>query len=237
MPASVAIPAVRQKRSKLAPTCCQASSTIAAGKPPAGVVDFSMALLSFADSVPRAYWLKAGNAYLTFSTSTGTSPRRRRDQCCILTRKPGHYFAEHKPGLHVMRVNSARGSPRRRSPRYMLYWRVLSRTRAVSFSCRNPKYHAGIGYSRKAARAGAAKASAAAMAIPTAQRRIAIISLPIESASKGIGVDLPIPQNPPWPPRDGGQAWRVGFPLRNGIQGRLPRLRPEAGCASPKRFA
>src|SRR6516164_4946961 len=76
MPASVAIPAVRQKRSKLAPTCCQASSTIAAGKPPAGVVDFSMALLSFADSAPRAYWLKAGNAYLTFSTSTGTSPRR-----------------------------------------------------------------------------------------------------------------------------------------------------------------
>jgi 7-keto-8-aminopelargonate synthetase-like enzyme len=34
-----------------------------------------MALLSFADSAPRAYWLKVGNAYLTFSTSTGTSPR------------------------------------------------------------------------------------------------------------------------------------------------------------------
>src|SRR6516162_9463478 len=76
MPASVAIPAVRQKRSKLAPTCCQASSTIAAGTIPASVVDFSMALLSFADSAPRAYWLKAGNAYLTFSTSTGTCPRR-----------------------------------------------------------------------------------------------------------------------------------------------------------------
>jgi hypothetical protein len=74
MPASVAMPAVRQKRSKLAPTCCQASSTIAAGTTAAGVVDFSMALLSFADSAPRAYWLKAGNAYLTFSTSTGTSP-------------------------------------------------------------------------------------------------------------------------------------------------------------------
>src|SRR5271169_5611548 len=75
MPASVAMPAVRQNRSKLAPTCCQASSTIAAGTTPAGVVDFSMALLSFADSAPRAYWLKVGNAYLTFSTSTGTSPR------------------------------------------------------------------------------------------------------------------------------------------------------------------
>ena len=34
-----------------------------------------MALLSFADSAPRAYWLKAGNAYLTFSTSTGAFPR------------------------------------------------------------------------------------------------------------------------------------------------------------------
>src|SRR6266481_4981186 len=69
------MPAVRQNRSKLAPTCCQASSTIAAGTTPAGVVDFFMALLSFADSAPRAYRLKAGNAYLTFSTSTGTSPR------------------------------------------------------------------------------------------------------------------------------------------------------------------
>src|SRR5437667_9055379 len=76
MPASVAMPAVRQNRSKLAPTCCQASSTIAAGTTPAGVVDSFMALLSFVDSAPRAYRLKAGNAYLTFSTSTGTSPFR-----------------------------------------------------------------------------------------------------------------------------------------------------------------
>jgi len=34
-----------------------------------------MALLSFADSAPRAYRLKVGNAYLTFSTSTGASPQ------------------------------------------------------------------------------------------------------------------------------------------------------------------
>src|SRR5665213_2286558 len=47
MPANVAIPAVRQKRSKLAPTSCQASSTIAAGTTAADVVDFFMALLSF----------------------------------------------------------------------------------------------------------------------------------------------------------------------------------------------
>jgi hypothetical protein len=39
---------------------------------------------------------------------------------------------------------------RRRSTRYMVYRRVLSRTRAVSFSCRNPKYRAGIDYPRKA---------------------------------------------------------------------------------------
>src|SRR6516162_8149898 len=78
MPASVAMPAVRQNRSKLAPTCCQASSTIAAGATPAAVVDFVMALLSFADSAPRAYRLKVGNAYLTFSTSTGASPELAR---------------------------------------------------------------------------------------------------------------------------------------------------------------
>src|SRR5277367_3446443 len=79
MPASVAMPAVRQNRSKLAPTCCQASSTIAAGKTPAGVVDLFMALLSFEDSAPRAYRLQVGNAYLTFSTSVGTSPGNPSD--------------------------------------------------------------------------------------------------------------------------------------------------------------
>src|SRR5271156_943619 len=78
MPASVAMPAVRQNRSNLAPTCCQASSTIAAGKTPAGVVDLFMALLSFEDSAPRAYRLQVGNAYLTFSTSVGTSPLKGR---------------------------------------------------------------------------------------------------------------------------------------------------------------
>jgi hypothetical protein len=73
MPASVAVPAVRQKGSELAPTCCcQASSTIAVEKPPAGVVD--LALFSFAHSVPRAYRLKAGNVHLIFSTSTGDIP-------------------------------------------------------------------------------------------------------------------------------------------------------------------
>ena len=50
--------------------------TIVAGTTPDGVIDLPMALLSFADSAPRAYWLKVGNAYLTFSTSSGASPDR-----------------------------------------------------------------------------------------------------------------------------------------------------------------
>jgi len=35
----------------------------------------SMALLSFVDSTPRAYRLKAGNAARRISTDAGTSPR------------------------------------------------------------------------------------------------------------------------------------------------------------------
>src|SRR5713226_159667 len=74
MLARVAMPAVRQKRSKLAPTSCQAASTIAAGTMAADVVASFMALLSFVDSAPRAYRLKVGNACPPISTSTGTSP-------------------------------------------------------------------------------------------------------------------------------------------------------------------
>src|SRR5271166_4745803 len=44
---NVASPAVRQKRSKLAPTSCQASSMFAAGTTAVNVVGFFMALLSF----------------------------------------------------------------------------------------------------------------------------------------------------------------------------------------------
>ena len=69
----VAIPAVRQKRSKLAPTSCQASSMIAAGTMAADVVVSFMALLSFADSAPRAYRLKVSNACLSISTLSGAT--------------------------------------------------------------------------------------------------------------------------------------------------------------------
>jgi hypothetical protein len=44
---NVARPALRQKRSKLAPTSCQASETIAAGTMAVDVVNIFMALLSF----------------------------------------------------------------------------------------------------------------------------------------------------------------------------------------------
>src|SRR5271169_3393540 len=77
MLARVAMPAVRQKRSKLAPTSCQASSMVATGTT-AAVVGSFMALLSFVDSAPRAYRLKVGNACPPISTSTGTSPGRPR---------------------------------------------------------------------------------------------------------------------------------------------------------------
>src|SRR5712691_8708457 len=74
MLARVAMPAVRQKRSKLAPTSCQASSMVATGTTAADVVGSFMSLLSFVDSAPRAYRLKVGNACPPISTSTGTSP-------------------------------------------------------------------------------------------------------------------------------------------------------------------
>jgi hypothetical protein len=49
MLARVAMPAVRQKRSKLAPTSRQASSTIATGTTAADLVDSFMALLLLGD--------------------------------------------------------------------------------------------------------------------------------------------------------------------------------------------
>src|SRR5713226_1159458 len=84
MLARVAMPAVRQKRSKLAPTSCQAASTIAAGTMAADVVASFMALLSFVDSAPRAYRLKVGNACPPISTSTGTSPSATQPQTPVL---------------------------------------------------------------------------------------------------------------------------------------------------------
>src|SRR5690349_16261631 len=69
----LAMPAVRQNRSKLAPISRQASFTPDATAA-AGVISLLMALLSFVDSAPRAYRLKAGNADPPISTMGGTSP-------------------------------------------------------------------------------------------------------------------------------------------------------------------
>jgi hypothetical protein len=48
-----------------------------------------MALLSFADSTPRAYRLKVSNACPPISTSTGTSP----DECMVgIGGTPAHWY-------------------------------------------------------------------------------------------------------------------------------------------------
>jgi hypothetical protein len=39
-----------------------------------------MALLSFVDPAPRAYWLKVSNACPPISTSIGTSPNSREEE-------------------------------------------------------------------------------------------------------------------------------------------------------------
>jgi hypothetical protein len=78
---SAAIPAARQKRSKLAETSSKALPTgpktgpkTAGGKAVAVVIFVFMALLSFLESTPQAYGLKASNAAPPFSTAAGTSP-------------------------------------------------------------------------------------------------------------------------------------------------------------------
>src|SRR5208337_688770 len=78
MLASAASPAVRQKRSKLAPTSCQASSMFAAGTTAVNVVGFFMALLSFRgfdtpslpaqgeQRLPLIFNIQRGNALTNF---------------------------------------------------------------------------------------------------------------------------------------------------------------------------
>ena len=110
------MPAVRQKRSKLAPTSCQAFSTIATGMTAAIVVNSFMALLSFVDSAPRAYRLKVGNACPPISTSTGTSPRIRGGRLSIILcriARRGRLSNPHNPhsGNPGDRLIGVRGPP------------------------------------------------------------------------------------------------------------------------------
>src|SRR5260370_16583577 len=71
---SASIPAVRQNRSKLTETASQALPTApipVGGEAIDVVLTFFMALLSFVDSTPRAYRLKASNAAPPISTFAG----------------------------------------------------------------------------------------------------------------------------------------------------------------------
>src|SRR5271165_316228 len=82
---NVASPAVRQKRSKLAPTSCQASSMFAAGTTAVNVVGFFMALLSFRgfdtpslpaqgeQRLPLIFNIQRGNALVCASLQRFTS--------------------------------------------------------------------------------------------------------------------------------------------------------------------
>src|SRR6266404_2054514 len=77
---SASIPAVRQNRSKLTETASQALPTApipVGGEAIDVVLTFFMALLSFVDSTPRAYRLKASNAAPPISTFAGAIPRYR----------------------------------------------------------------------------------------------------------------------------------------------------------------
>jgi hypothetical protein len=68
------MPEARQNSSKLAEMFAIASSFSALVGTAVDVISVFMALLSFVESAPRAYRLKASNAAPPFSTSIGTIP-------------------------------------------------------------------------------------------------------------------------------------------------------------------
>jgi hypothetical protein len=68
------MPEARQNNSKLAEIFERASSFSTLVGIAVDVVDLFMALLSFVESAPRAYRLKASNAASPISTSSGTIP-------------------------------------------------------------------------------------------------------------------------------------------------------------------
>src|SRR6185437_10035946 len=94
--ASVAIPAVRQKRSKLAPTSRQASSTPDATAA-VGVISFFMALLSFADSTPRAYTGSRRATPPPYFNNGRDIPQPRRFAYCYLTLFYGYHYNGRRP--------------------------------------------------------------------------------------------------------------------------------------------
>src|SRR5215470_17390454 len=100
---SASMPAVKQNRSKLADTSSQALPTAPAfirGKAVSVVLTLFMALLSFVESAPRAYRLKASNAAPSFSTFPGTFP---------LELVRGLKRADHPRGARVIEDAVSRG--------------------------------------------------------------------------------------------------------------------------------
>jgi hypothetical protein len=69
------MPEARQNNSKLAEMLARASNFRALVGMAVDVVGLFMALLSFVESAPRAYRLKASNAAPPISTSAGTSAK------------------------------------------------------------------------------------------------------------------------------------------------------------------
>src|SRR5271166_1721102 len=87
---NVASPAVRQKRSKLAPTSCQASSMFAAGTTAVNVVGFFMALLSFRGfDTPSLPAQGEQRLPLIFNIQRGNASARPRVNVTPLTRLVG----------------------------------------------------------------------------------------------------------------------------------------------------
>src|SRR4029434_6888922 len=97
------IPAVRQKRSKELSTSCQAVSRLGTSASDEGVVIVVMALLSFADSTPRASRRTVGNALSPHSIAPGAIPHdahkgglRHAGPQSVQVRKSRH---RHRSGL------------------------------------------------------------------------------------------------------------------------------------------
>src|ERR1035437_6469037 len=101
---SASIPAVRQNRSKLTETASQALPTApipVGGEAINVVLTFFMALLSFVDSTPRAYRLKASNAAPPISTFPGAIPAKAF-LCFVHGRSgPAQSHRGRTPALHI----------------------------------------------------------------------------------------------------------------------------------------
>src|SRR5258705_2878014 len=99
---SASIPAVRQNRSKLTETASQALPTApipVGGEAIDVVLTFFMALLSFVDSTPRAYRLKASNAAPPISTFAGAIPDSALKRIQVDARASWFGAGEHHLGL------------------------------------------------------------------------------------------------------------------------------------------